>query len=64
LKPYIQGATLDGAVFEKTYLSHDQVIAGGELQFNMTSAPDSQWGGAPASRPPSALQRLIKSLPE
>jgi putative alpha-1,2-mannosidase len=62
LKPYIQGATLNGAAFDKTFIRHQQITAGGNLQFKMTSAPDYQWGSSPASRPPSALSRLQESL--
>ena len=64
LKPYIQGAMLNGAAFDKTHLSHDQIAAGGSLEFKMISAPDYKWGSSPASRPPSALSRLIESLPK
>ena len=57
-KPYIRGASLNGESFDKTYLSHDQIVAGGKLIFNMTSAPDLKWGAPPESRPPSALSLL------
>jgi hypothetical protein len=30
----------------------------------MASAPDKTWGSSAASRPPSALSRLIESLKE
>jgi predicted alpha-1,2-mannosidase len=57
-KPYIRGATLNGSPFGKTFLSHEQITAGGEIVFNMTSAPDEKWGAAPEDRPPSALSLL------
>ena len=62
LKPYIQNATLNGDSFAQTYLSHDQIAAGGNLAFKMISTPNNIWGSSPASRPPSALLRLRESL--
>ncbi|MCU0858371.1 MAG: GH92 family glycosyl hydrolase [Pontiellaceae bacterium] len=42
-RPYIRRATLNGADFNKTFLEHPQIIGGGELNFEMTSAPDCTW---------------------
>ena len=52
---YIHGAKLNGQPFDKVYLTHDQLTAGGEIIFDMASAPDHNWGTAPASRPPGAM---------
>lgn len=54
-RPYIRHASLNGATFDKTYLTHAQITAGGELVFDMTSAPDYKWGTTPESRPPGAM---------
>lgn len=58
LRPYINGAKLNGVKFEKTYLTHDQITGGGELIFDMTSAPNYKWAVAPECRPGSALTAL------
>lgn len=58
LRPYIESATLNGVAFEKTYLTHKQITAGGELVFNMTSAPNYKWAVEPGQRPGSALEAL------
>jgi predicted alpha-1,2-mannosidase len=58
LKPYIRGAELNGQPFNKTFLSHEEIVAGGEILFKMTSAPDRKWGTAPESRPPSGMSAL------
>jgi putative alpha-1,2-mannosidase len=58
LKPYIRGVTLNGETFNKTFLSHDEILAGGEIVFKMTSAPDKKWGTALESRPPSGMSGL------
>ena len=41
---YIQSAMLNGAVFNKTTISHQQIIAGGTLHFVMGSLPNKKWG--------------------
>jgi predicted alpha-1,2-mannosidase len=57
-RPYIEGATLNGQPFQKMYLTHEQIVGGGEVVFRMTSAPDYKWATAPASRPLSAMSPL------
>jgi predicted alpha-1,2-mannosidase len=59
LRPYIREAKLNDTKFERTYLTHDQIVKGGELNFDMTSAPNYKWATAPESRPGSAM-RLLK----
>ncbi|MBZ9632388.1 GH92 family glycosyl hydrolase [Salegentibacter sp. LM13S] len=41
---YIQSATLNGKNFNSTSISHKQLLAGGELVFEMGSAPNKKWG--------------------
>lgn len=60
-RPYIRGATLNGQPFHKTYLTHEQIANGGEVIFNMTSAPD-KWASAPEARPASAMELLKQAL--
>jgi predicted alpha-1,2-mannosidase len=59
-RPYIGGATLNGQSFNKTFLTHEQIAGGGEVVFNLTSAPDYKWATAPESRPASAMNLLTK----
>lgn len=58
-RPYIKGATLGGAPFNKAYLTHSQIVSGGEIVFEMTSAPDYKWATAPDSRPASAVRPIL-----
>ncbi len=60
-RPYIRGAELNGQPFNKSFLSHEEIVAGGAIVFHMTSAPDYKWAVAPESRPPSAMSRLAGS---
>ncbi len=57
---YIQSAMLNGQPDNNVFISHDQIMSGGELTFEMGSAPNYDWGVAPESRPPSALSTLAK----
>ena len=57
-RPYIRGATLNGQPFSKVFLTHEQILGGGEIVFNMTSAPEYKWGSTPESRPASAMELL------
>ncbi|RBQ02720.1 GH92 family glycosyl hydrolase [Pedobacter miscanthi] len=41
---YIQKATLNGKVYNKCYLNHDQIISGGTLVLTMGNQPNKNWG--------------------
>jgi predicted alpha-1,2-mannosidase len=55
---YIESATLNGKTFDKVYLTHDQIMNGGELKLEMGSAPNYHWGNSDDSRPPSPISLL------
>jgi putative alpha-1,2-mannosidase len=57
---YIRSADLNGALFNRTYFSHRELLEGGQLRFTMASAPNYEWGSSKESRPPSALSSLTK----
>lgn len=48
---YIQSATLDGRPFDRTWIGHDEITAGGTLRFVMGPEPNRAWGTGPGSRP-------------
>jgi len=50
---YIQSAKLNGQPFDRAYLRHDEILAGGELEFIMGSEPNKTWAATPAARPSS-----------
>jgi predicted alpha-1,2-mannosidase len=52
---FIQRAELNGKEFHRSWLSHQQITAGGELRFQMGRTPNKDWAAAPADRPPSGL---------
>ncbi|MGM0932858.1 MAG: GH92 family glycosyl hydrolase [Bacteroidota bacterium] len=41
---YIQSATLNGEIFNQTSISHEELLAGGELIFEMGNKPNKNWG--------------------
>lgn len=41
---YIQSATLNGATFNNTAISHGVILKGGTLHFVMGATPNKQWG--------------------
>tara|TARA_R110002050_G_scaffold286121_1_gene436225 strand:- start:2286 stop:4607 length:2322 start_codon:yes stop_codon:yes gene_type:complete len=43
---YIQSATLNGQEYDKSFLDYSDIMAGGELIFEMGSTPNKQWGNA------------------
>lgn len=52
---YIQSVKLNGKKYNNTYITHDDIINGGELEFTMGSTPNKKWGTDLKSRPPVAL---------
>ena len=49
--PYVGSVTLDGKPLGRDYLTHEEIMAGGELRFVMQATPNKTWAIAPADRP-------------
>jgi len=52
---YIQSATLNGKPLSRSWITHDEIVAGGKLVLVMGSEPNRTWGTAPADRPGKLL---------
>lgn len=52
---YIQSATLDGEPFRRSYLFHRELMAGGELIFQMGPRPNVKWGSRISDLPTSSI---------
>jgi predicted alpha-1,2-mannosidase len=52
---FIQNAELNGKELARSWFTHADIVAGGELHFRMGSRPNKEWASAKADRPPSAL---------
>ncbi|MCD6598668.1 MAG: GH92 family glycosyl hydrolase [Bacteroidales bacterium] len=53
LNKYIQSATLNGKPHNKTWISHEDIVNGGTLIFEMGPEPNYSWGSNPSDIPPS-----------
>jgi predicted alpha-1,2-mannosidase len=52
---YVQRVELNGNLLHRTWFKHADILAGGELRFQMGREPNKAWGCARADRPPSGL---------
>ncbi len=52
---YIQSAKLNGKELTRSWFTHADIVAGGELYFRMGHKPNKEWAAAKADRPPSGL---------
>jgi predicted alpha-1,2-mannosidase len=50
---HVTGVLLDGKPLERSFLYRDEVLAGGELVFQLGDEPSATWGVAPSHRPSS-----------
>ncbi|NNK55610.1 MAG: glycoside hydrolase family 92 protein [Flavobacteriaceae bacterium] len=55
---YIKSASLNGKPLNRTYLRHDEILAGGVLKFEMTSTP-SNWGNSDSAAPTSEITEYL-----
>ncbi len=61
---YIQSAKLNGVSYSKSYITHSDILSGGELTFIMGSAPNKDWGSHPGEFPFSSIKdELISPVP-
>ena len=50
---YIQSAELNGKLYDKSWLLHSDIAAGGILMLYMGDRPNREWGNSPEAAPPS-----------
>jgi predicted alpha-1,2-mannosidase len=55
---FIQRAELNGRELTRSWLSHAEIVAGGELRFHMGNKPNKEWATAAKDRPPSGVVRV------
>jgi predicted alpha-1,2-mannosidase len=48
---YVGSVRLNGKPLTRTFIRHEEIIAGGELRFIMQAQPDKHWGTSRSSRP-------------
>ncbi len=50
-RPYVGSVTLNGRPLERSVVTHEQILAGGELAFTMSAEPNRTWATTPDARP-------------
>lgn len=60
---YVKGLKLNNKKYNKTYISHQDIMQGGELYFEMTNKLNKTFGKAKESRPYQAIKEKIQILP-
>nr|HPI73005.1 glycoside hydrolase family 92 protein [bacterium] len=50
---YIQSAWLNGKAYDKAWITHQDIVNGGALVYQMGPAPNKEWASALTSAPPS-----------
>ncbi len=53
---YIQSVSLNGIPYDKTWISHEDIVKGGTIIFTMGPEPNKNWGALPNAVPPSVTQ--------
>jgi predicted alpha-1,2-mannosidase len=53
---YIQRATWNGQPYDKSYITHDMIVQGGTLHFDMGASPNLSWASSAASLPPDVMR--------
>lgn len=48
---YVGNVSLNGKPLQRTFLRHDEILAGGELRFSMQAEPNRDWPGQGAQAP-------------
>ncbi len=54
---YIDQVKLNGRRLERSWITHQEIVGGGDLVFRMAAKPDTDWATEPQNRPPSGLIR-------
>lgn len=54
---YIQSARLNGKEYDKNYFTHQDIVQGGTLEFQMGPIPNTNWGESPLSLPPDTMNQ-------
>jgi putative alpha-1,2-mannosidase len=53
INKYIQSASLNGQPVTRTWITQEEITAGGTLIFEMGPLPNKKWGAKPEDAPPS-----------
>lgn len=60
---YIKSVKLNGQLLDRTYITYQEIMDGGELEFSLCKEPDKQWGASAEAAPYSLTRGSVVSLP-
>ncbi len=60
---YVQSLSLDGQLYDKNYITHDQLMSGARFVYQMSSMPNTQRGVSAESAPYSFSKELAAEKP-
>lgn len=60
---YIQSASLNGEPFNRSYIQHQEIMAGGVLEFTMGTSPNKTWASQPEARPVTTIPEEYRLAP-
>jgi predicted alpha-1,2-mannosidase len=52
---FIKSVKLNGRNLDRTWITHEEIVQGGVLHFNMARKPNKEWGLDASARPPSGF---------
>ena len=58
---YIQSATFNGKAFDRSWIDHSEIMAGGELAFVMGAEPNKSWATGKDAAPYSQRKQSLGS---
>jgi predicted alpha-1,2-mannosidase len=50
---YVKSVKWNGAIYDNSYITHQMIMDGGELELEMTNQPNPKWANDEGNRPPS-----------
>lgn len=59
-KRYVQSLKLNGKVYDKMYITHEDILKGGVLEFKMGASPNKRRGLSPEDKPYSLTNGINK----
>ena len=59
-KRYVQSLKLNGKVYDKMYITHEDILKGGVLEFKMSASPNKRRGLAKGDKPYSLTDGINK----
>ena len=59
---YIQSARLNGKEYDKNYFTHQDIVQGGTLEFQMGPNPNTNWGASALSLPPDNNEINVQKI--